>query len=93
MCPAADSVVLLAKAGGTRLSTGKAGISSAWRFELKGWWECAGNCPCPLLFLSLPSASNSKQEGCDQDLIIDLVLLSMELSGNFTQYDSGSLAG
>ena len=37
MCPAADSVALLVKAGGTVLSTGKAEISSAWRFELKGW--------------------------------------------------------
>ena len=35
--PAADSVALLVKAGVTRLSTGKAGISSVWRFELKGW--------------------------------------------------------
>ena len=58
MCPAADGVALLVKAGGTRLSTGKAEISSAWRFELKGWWECAGM--CPVLFHSLPSASNSK---------------------------------
>ena len=37
MCPAADGVALLVKAGGTRLSTGKAEISGAWRFELKGW--------------------------------------------------------
>ena len=35
--PAADSVALLVKAGRTRLSTGKAGISGSWRFELKGW--------------------------------------------------------
>ena len=58
MCPAADGVDLLVKAGGTGLSTGKAEISGAWRFELKGWWECAGI--CPQLFHSLPSASNSK---------------------------------
>ena len=37
MCPAADGVALLVKAGATRLSTGKAEISSAGRFELKGW--------------------------------------------------------
>ena len=36
MCPAADGVALLVKAGGTGLSTGKAWISGAWRFELKG---------------------------------------------------------
>ena len=30
MCPAADGVALLVKAGGTRLSTGKAEISGAW---------------------------------------------------------------
>ena len=35
--PAADSVALIVKAGGTGLSNGKAGISSARRFELKGW--------------------------------------------------------
>ena len=56
--PAADGVALLVKAGGTGLSTGKAGISSAWRFELKGWWEFGGR--FHWLFLSLPSASNSK---------------------------------
>ena len=35
--PTANSVALLVKAGRTILSTGKAGISGAWRFELKGW--------------------------------------------------------
>ena len=34
--PAADGVALLVKAGGTGLSTGKAGISGPWRFKLKG---------------------------------------------------------
>ena len=37
MYPAADDVALLVKVGGTRLSTGKAGISGAWRFEVKRW--------------------------------------------------------
>ena len=91
MCPAAGGVALLVKAGGTRLSTGKADISGAWRVELKGWWEGAGI--CPLLFHSLHSASNLKWEGWDQGVIINLVLFSMDLSGNFTQYDSGFLAG
>ena len=37
MLPCTDGVALLVKAGGTRLSTGKVGISGVWRFELKGW--------------------------------------------------------
>ena len=37
MCPVADSVALLFKAGGTVFSTDKAKISGAGRFELKGW--------------------------------------------------------
>ena len=35
-----------------------------------------------------PEAQNEKV-----GLIIDLVLLNMELSGNLTQYESGSAAG
>ena len=58
MCPVADSVALLVKAGGTGLSTGKAGISGTWRFEMKGWQEWDGM--CPLLFHSPPPASNLK---------------------------------
>ena len=38
-----------------------------------------------------PAAWDKK--GRDLGLIIDLVLLSMELSGNLTQYESGSAAG
>ena len=37
MCPAVDGVALIVKAGATRLSTGKAEISSDGRFELRGW--------------------------------------------------------
>ena len=51
-------VALLVKAGGTRFPTGKAGISGAGRFELKGWLEHGGI--SPVLFHSLPSASNLK---------------------------------
>ena len=50
--PAADGVALLVKAGGSRLSTGKAGISGAWRFELKGWWECDGTFPTAIPFFA-----------------------------------------
>ena len=59
--PVADSVALLVKAGGTGLSTGKAGISGVWTFGLKGWCKCDGR--FPLLFLSLPTASNLKEQG------------------------------
>ena len=58
MCPCTGSVALLVKAGGTRFLTGKAGISSAGRFQLKGWLEHGGI--IPVLFHSLPSVSNLK---------------------------------
>ena len=90
MCPCSVGVALLVKVAGTGLSNGKADISGTGRFELKGMVRMHGRM-CPLLFHSLPSASNLKYEGWAQGLIIDLVLLSMESSGNFTQYDSGSL--
>ena len=45
---------------------------------------------CSFLCLQLPT-QNRKVE--IKGLIIDIVLLSMELLGNLTQYDSGSLAG
>ena len=56
--PCSVSVALLVNDGRTRLAIGKAGISGVWRFELKGCCDLAGM--CPLLFLSFPSASNSK---------------------------------
>ena len=37
MFPCTGGVALLVKAGGTRLPTGKTGISGDGRFELKGW--------------------------------------------------------
>ena len=39
------------------------------------------------------SAFSLKCEGRDLGLIMDLTLLSMELSGNLIQYESGSDAG
>ena len=60
MFPCTGSVVLLVKAGGTRLPNGKAGISGAGWLELKGWWEHGGI--SPVLFHSLPSASNSNKK-------------------------------
>ena len=56
--PCSVSVALLVNDGRTRLATGKAVISGVWGFELKGCCDLAGM--CPLLFLSLPSASNLK---------------------------------
>ena len=58
MFTCAGGVALLVKASGTGLSIGKAGISSAGRFELKGWLE--HGVMCLLLFHSLPSASSLK---------------------------------
>ena len=37
MCSCTDGVALLVKPDGTGLSTGKAEISGAGRFEFKGW--------------------------------------------------------
>ena len=56
MCPCTGSEALLIKVGGTRFPTGKAGISSDGKFEFKGCLECGGI--SPVLFHSLPSASN-----------------------------------
>ena len=56
--PCSVSVAVLVNDGGTGLAIGKAGISRVWRFELKGFCNLAGM--CPLLFLSFPSAFNSK---------------------------------
>ena len=56
--PYSVGVALPANDGKTRLAIGKAGISRVQRFELKGCCDLAGM--CPLLFLSFPSASNSK---------------------------------
>ena len=56
ICPCSVGVALLINDGRTGLTIGKAGISRVWRFE--GCCNLAGI--CPLLFLSLPSASNSK---------------------------------
>ena len=53
--------------------------------------ECTLNFPSE--FHGCASACSLKCEGRGLGLIIDLVLLSMELSGNLTQYESGSDAG
>ena len=37
MFPCAGGVTMLVKTGGTQFPTGKADISSAGRFKLKGW--------------------------------------------------------
>ena len=87
-CP--DSIALLVKGCGTRLLIGKAGSFSSGSFEVKELWEYGGTIPAA--FHYLPSASYSKWEGWDLGLIMDLILLSMELSGNLIQYDPGSLA-
>ena len=47
----------------------------------------------PSEFHGCVSACSSKCKGRGLGLIIDLVLLSMELSGNLIQYESGSDAG
>ena len=47
----------------------------------------------PSEFHGCASACSLKCEGRGQGLIIDLVLLNMELSGNLIQYESGSDAG
>ena len=56
--PCSVGVTLLFNDGRTRLAISKAGITGVWRFELKGCCDLAGM--FPLLFLSFPSASNSK---------------------------------
>ena len=56
--PCSVGVALPVNDGRARLAIGKAGISGVWRFELKECCDLAGM--CPLLFLSLPSVSNSK---------------------------------
>ena len=58
ICPYSVSLALLVNDGRTGLAIGKAGISRVWGFELKGCCDLVGM--CPLLFLSFPSASNSK---------------------------------
>ena len=50
---------------------------------LKDEWEC--ELVSPSKFLCCASAWSSKWEGKDLGLIIDLVLLKIELSGNLTQ--------
>ena len=53
--------------------------------------ECELNLPSE--FHGCASACSSKCEGRGLGISIDLVLLSMELSGNLIQYESGSDAG
>ena len=59
--------------------------------QVKESEECEQNFPSE--FHGCASACSLKWEGWDLGLIIDLILLSMELSGNLNQYESGLAAG
>ena len=78
-------------AGGVTLAIGATGRFDSTENGLKESDECGWNIPSE--FHDCASAFSSKCEGRDLGLIMDLVLLSMELSGNLIQYESGSDAG
>ena len=78
-------------AGGVTLAIGATGRFDSTENGLKESDECWWNISSE--FHDCASAISLKCEGRDLGLIMDLILLSMELSGNLIQYESGSDAG
>ena len=85
------SIALSLVAGLVTLPIGVTGSIDSTFTHLKESEGCEQNFPSK--FHGCASATSSKCEGRDLGLIIDLVFLNMELSGNLTQYESGSAAG
>ena len=78
-------------AGGVTLPIGVTGNIDSTFIGSKESEETELNFPSQ--FHGCASACSSKWEGWDLGLIIALVLLNMEFSGNLTQYELGSVAG